>query len=236
MFFFHIPVHKDHQHYLAFSFQCMFYRWNVLPFGHSCSPYFFNKVLRPVIAFLRSKGLRIVVLISLRKHWNEVLTIDKYSINDLQWWFDSVLHWNTHVVVDRNIEAQLVTDASKTGWGAWIQDLQAQGFWNGRVSQSSSNFRELFAVLMTILSFKKKIHGKHIQVLSDNITTVAFLNGMGGSVTSLDKIVRTIHLEAIECNIHLSARYISGRKNWKADYLSRIKSTYEWKLHPALFR
>lgn len=40
----------------------------------------------------------------------------------------------------------------------------------------------------------------------------------------------------MEANITLTAKYLSGIQNWQADYLSRIKSTCEWRLHPNLFR
>jgi len=89
---------------------------------------------------------------------------------------------------------------------------------------------------MGVLSFKDQLKNKRVQVLSDNITTVAFINGMGGSTQKLDVISRALHVDAINGGIHLTAKFISGRNNWKADFLSRIKSTYEWKLHSNLFR
>ena len=61
--FFHIPVHPDQQELLGFAFQNKYYKWTVLPFGHCCSPYFFCKVLRPVIAYLRSKDIKVVVYV-----------------------------------------------------------------------------------------------------------------------------------------------------------------------------
>ena len=100
----------------------------------------------------------------------------------------------------------------------------------------SSNFRELFAVLMGILSFKELLRNKQVQVLSDNVTTVAMISGMGGSSVQLDSVARSIHLEAMEANIGLTAKYLSGIQNWRADFLSRVKSTYEWRLHPKLFQ
>ena len=37
--------------------------WQVLPFGLSCSPYFFAKTLRPVIQHLRQQGLRVMTYV-----------------------------------------------------------------------------------------------------------------------------------------------------------------------------
>ena len=139
-------------------------------------------------------------------------------------------------VVNKNIDVQLVTDASQCGWGAWIPGKEAQGFLNERMSMKSSNYRELFAVLMGILSFKGQLKNQKVQFLSDNVTTVAMINGMGGSSVQLDIVARTIHIEALEANITLSAKYIAGTLSWRADHLSRVRSTYQWRLHPNLFQ
>ena len=50
--------------------------------------------------------------------------------------------------VAKNIDVQLVMGASQCDWGAWIPGKEAQGLWNERMSMKSSNYRELFAVLM----------------------------------------------------------------------------------------
>ena len=61
--FFHIPVHKTHRTLLRFTFKSVYYTWNVLPFGHYCSPYYFTKILRPVVTYLKTKGLRLVLYV-----------------------------------------------------------------------------------------------------------------------------------------------------------------------------
>ena len=61
--FFHVPIAKEDRDYLGFYYKGFYYRWKVLPFGLSCSPFYFNKVLRPVITYLRSVGLRVTVFV-----------------------------------------------------------------------------------------------------------------------------------------------------------------------------
>ena len=62
------------------------------------------------------------------------------------------------------------------------------------------------------------------------------INGMGGSIASLDTKARSIHIVSMEANIKRQAKYLSGTQNWRADLLSRIESSYEWMLHPQLFK
>ena len=59
----HIPVAPEFQQYLGISFRNRFYVWQVLPFGLSSSPYFFCKAIRPVIQYLRMKGLRVTAYV-----------------------------------------------------------------------------------------------------------------------------------------------------------------------------
>ena len=61
--FFHIKVHPDHQKYLSFQFDNAYYSFTVLCFGFALSPYFFYKCLRPVVAYLRTLNIRLVLYV-----------------------------------------------------------------------------------------------------------------------------------------------------------------------------
>ena len=61
--FFHIKVHPDHQKYLSFQFDNAYYSFTVLCFGFALSPYFFYKCLRPIVAYLRTLNVRLVLYV-----------------------------------------------------------------------------------------------------------------------------------------------------------------------------
>lgn len=61
--FHHVRIHRDFQKYLGIFWNNIFYTWTVLPFGLSCSPYFFHKFLRPVVQYFRANGLRVVIYV-----------------------------------------------------------------------------------------------------------------------------------------------------------------------------
>ena len=74
-----------------------------------------------------------------------------------------------------------------------------------------------------------------IQILSDNVTTVAYVSNQGGPSKDLTQIAKAIwHLVASN-NIALQIRHISGTNNVDADHLSRLQDKYNWMLHPKLF-
>ena len=57
--FHHVRICTGDQKYLSMRWGDHFYVWKVLPFGMLASPYFFNKVLRPVETFLREINLQV---------------------------------------------------------------------------------------------------------------------------------------------------------------------------------
>lgn len=350
--FHHVPVHRDFQDFLGFQWCGHYYVWQVLPFGLSASPYFFCKTLRPVIEYLRLKGIRLLAymddililaepelidehtqlcidvlqsagwninfekssllpstdilyigyiidscgksglpelkvprarirkvrkdifralqlphikarslariagqcismckavypgklmlrgvynLLKQRNNWCDLLLWSTEAINDLNWWTESLKSWNGVVITPQCIDGQMETDASHIGWGAVYQGMHAQGMWNTRVAFKSSNYRELLTVLLGVMSFRDHLKGKVIQLLSDNVTTVSYLNHMGGPSLELSQLARAVWAECLENSITLIARHLPGKINVTADYLSRLGSKFEWKLHPRLF-
>ena len=61
--YFAIPIHSLDRKFLRFRWQKKSFQFNCLPFGLSSAPRVFTKALRPVIGYLRNKGVRCVVYI-----------------------------------------------------------------------------------------------------------------------------------------------------------------------------
>jgi hypothetical protein len=100
--------------------------------------------------------------------------------------------------------------------------MNASGLWDIRTSFKSSNHRELLTVLLALKSFRSHIKNKTIQILSDNITTIAYLNHMGGPVIELTQLAKAIWAECLDNNVMIYARHLPGRSNVEADSLSRL--------------
>ena len=56
-----VLVHPNHRKYLRFWWEDTLYQYRSLPFGLSSSPQVFTKLLRPVVAFLRRLGARLLI-------------------------------------------------------------------------------------------------------------------------------------------------------------------------------
>ena len=56
-----VPIHKDHQCFLQFRWENRFFQFVALPFGLSSAPWIFTKILKPVVVFLRRRGIRLII-------------------------------------------------------------------------------------------------------------------------------------------------------------------------------
>ncbi len=176
-------------------------------------------------------------LLASRQHWEDQLYLDQSTRTELQWWTEALESWNGAPISKAPISCPIATDASATGWGAVCNTTgrTAAGYWTKQLSQMPSNYREMMAVLLALHSFKH-LRNQHVQVLTDNITTAAYVNHLGGPSQLLMPIAKSIWMLAYEQNITLTARYLQGRCNSTADALSRLPNAYEWMLQPKLFQ
>lgn len=79
----------------------------------------------------------------------------------------------------------------------------------------------MMAVLLSMKAFKTDIKEKVVQVLTDNIMTVANVNFQGGQSADLTGIVSVIWSEALTNNVTLTAKYLARVENIHADLLPR---------------
>ena len=65
---------------------------------------------------------------------------------------------------------------------------------------------------------------------------MAYINVQGGSSQQLTNVAKNIWELALNNNITISAKFLAGKDNIQADYLSRLSPQYEWQLHPNMWR
>ena len=177
-------------------------------------------------------------LIATRGSWADTLYLDRGTTADLKWWYANLQAWNGKFIPKVEADCvQLATDASSYAWGGLLvaSGQQAQGSWEPVMAHRSSNFREMTAVLMSLKSFLSRLKNQKVQILTDNITTCAFINFQGGQSPQLDAVAREIWWLVMNNNIQISAKHIRGKDNVIPDALSRLDSPYNWRCHPGLF-
>ena len=159
---------------------------------------------------------------------------------DLQWWIDNAARC-TKAVSHGNPSLCIHTDASQDGWGAYNVSTKETtgGPWSDTDLDMSINAKELKAIGLGLKYFCKRIHTTHIQVRSDNVTAVAYIKHMGGTVSPLcNSLAKDIWTWCIDKKIWLSVTHIPGKCNVEADFGSRnlVGNDTEWELNDGVFQ
>ena len=155
--------------------------------------------------------------------------------DDIRWWVDNI---GMGKKVSHGVAAMtLKTDASFKGWGAVTDDTRTGGRWDQSEMEGSINVLEMKAVYFGLKALCAQFTDTHIKVLTDNTTTVAYINHMGGSHSNpCNDVARDIWLWSIQQNIWLTVTHIPGKQNTEADEASRVFSDdTEWKLCTNIF-
>lgn len=161
------------------------------------------------------------------------------SVKQLNWWIENVHLRNGKRIRPKEVSLHVCTDASQIGWGGLLQEngIRANGRWNNSEAVLPINCLELLAVYYSLQSLFRDSRDVHIQVLSDNVSAVAYVNDMGGMTSvPMDNIAKDIWTWCLQKDIYLSAVYLPGTYNVEADYLSRhFSDTTEWMLKSTIF-
>lgn len=166
----------------------------------------------------------------------KVFSLSGASLESLRWW-EQPKNLTMGKPWRREKLVVLTTDASPTGWGAHVGGRYFQGVWESG-EDNSSNFRELRAVICALRAAMPEVRGKHLQVMSDNTTTVTYVNKQGGTRSkSLMSLAYDLFSVAEKSLLSISAVHIKGMENTQADFLSRHSLlASEWALNKDVFR
>ena len=85
-----------------------------------------------------------------------------------------------------------------------------------------SNYRESLAILPAIKALEHDLKCEKVEVLSDNVAAVAYINNLGGSSPSFAALASAAWITTYELGIELYAKHLAGKENVHADHLSRL--------------
>ena len=148
-----------------------------------------------------------------------VANISVKAVEELNWWITEIPH--VRRIIHLDIDFTIHTDASETGWRATDGNNSTGGKWIEEKG-NHTNYPELKAIYLVVKSYRRYwLYKKHIQVNSDNITAIAYINNMGGSVSEKwNELDQYFWHFCIQENIWISAVHIPGKENTLADYMS----------------
>ncbi|KAJ1156603.1 hypothetical protein NDU88_009321 [Pleurodeles waltl] len=218
-------------------------------------PMFRNGAVVPVLKVLRLLGLfaSCILLVTharwhmralqwcLRRQWSQhrgdlegTVKISRDAAVDLKWWIASNNLSQGKPFQQSPPVATVITDASTLGWGAHLGDLEIKGLWSPEEQIFHINLLELRAVRLALKAFLPSLRGQSVQVLTDNTTTMWYINKQGGVGSYLlCREALRLWSWAKDHRICLIANHLAGVLNVRADSLSRhFSADHEWRLHP----
>ena len=186
----------------------------------------------------------------LNKHrsakWDRSIgTLSVQALSELRWWQTQLWTWNGKTVIPVSHTWVVITDAAKSGWGGWWQHVDRQarpqdetrGFFSRAEGKNSSNWRELTGVSFTIQSAVADLQGHSVLVETDNTTSAAYINHMGGRHWRLNMVAQELWEFCLRHRIKIRAIHRAGVDNVRADRLSREKyDPTGYRLLPEVFR
>ncbi|XP_063819157.1 uncharacterized protein LOC135057192 [Pseudophryne corroboree] len=154
----HIPIWPPHQAYLRFALQNCHYQFQALPFGLSTAPRVFTKVMAVMMFLLRKQGVNIIpymddllIKASSREKLLDGIAVSTQLLQDYGW----IL----------NLPKSHLEPMRKLPFQGMILDTETM---------------KVFLPLEKALA-SHILHDQAIQVQSDNVTAVTYINRQGGT-------------------------------------------------------
>ena len=185
---------------------------------------FICKVVRPGRIFLR----RLIDLSTSVNKLHHHITMNKSVREDLKWWMEFLQSWNQTSIIPESFhitsaDIKLYTDASGMGYGAIYNNEWIQGRWVGNSSKYSIDFKELFAIVASVLTWGKHWVGKKIIFFTDNLPITQIWDTGTSHSKEVMVLVRKLYLFAAQIGFSVSLKHILGIYNPIADSISRFQ-------------
>ena len=99
------------------------------------------------------------------------------------------------------------SNISNLGWGGYLKPLRTSGMWTRSQLFWYIHRKELMAIFLSLKFFLKSQENVHVQIMTNNSTSVSYLNRMGGDKISHSFKSAIRHLEMVprESYLHFSS-------------------------------
>jgi ribonuclease HI len=173
--------------------------------------------------------------------WDGRVTVTPAVSGELKWWLRRISLNPPTATRPPPVQATLTTDASPDGWGGVLEcggeTRMTFGRWKGTERLLTSNARELTAVRKALEELRSEFtieRDSTVLVRSDNTTTVQLIRKWKAAATLLPHLRCLWNLTG-QMEIHLTATYLPGIHNERADRLSRMGNAMDYAVKREIF-
>ena len=119
------------------------------------------------------------------------ISVTSHLKSHLQWWLKPENMLKGQDLKPKKHSQILTTDASISGWGAHLGQMQVAGTWSENLQKQHINYLEMMAVFLGLKHFLKHLENKVVLVKTDNTTVMCYINKQGGG----DSIPKSVHFD-----------------------------------------
>lgn len=185
--FYNIPLRKEDSKFFSFKWKNVTYCWNVLCFGWSLSPYFFCKIIRSFVGYLRENNLRIISYVDdflLPANVVDISSHKEFALSELKK-FGFILN---------EPKSQLTPTVKKKFIGFFVE------------TDAAANTIKISIPKDRIIKVKKDIK----RALKSGLVTARFLACIAGQLISMTKAI--IPTKLLLRNVF---RLLASKQSWK---------------------
>ena len=172
--------------------------------------------------------------------WGAQVTLSSACLQELVWWKSNLsTTLVTRHLQEVEISQHVFSDSSGKAFGGCWKDKHVQSHFSEKQAKLTINTKEMLAVYYTLSSFAHELRNENVLIHCDNSVTVSRVRRLGSSDCLRDQIIHKIYHLADIYNFSLQATWISGKRNKKADFLSRrlmSNPRLEWTLPDTWFQ
>ena len=167
------------------------------------------------------------------------------ALQDLDWWIHNLSASISNPIILPHPDISIQTDSSDLRWGGYLKPLRTSGMWTRSQLFWHINRKELMANFLSLKFFLKSQENVHVQIMTDNSTSVSYLNRMGGTKSvTLSNLALDIWRWSLRKAVYISAVHVAGLLNISrfqllihSDPLSRFQLlSTEWMLCKRIFQ
>ena len=170
---------------------------------------FASKIIRPGRIFL----CRLISTAHSVKRLHHFIYLNKDARKDIKWWIDNCIHLNKkHFIPEifsiTTNDIKLFTEASSIGFGAIYDYLWIQGKWSPALSQRSIDYKKLFAIWASCVTWGSQWERKHIIFFTDNKPITELWQSGSSSSEQLMDLLKKLYSMAVHYNLSISFKHI----------------------------
>jgi len=167
--------------------------------------------------------------------WEDSVSLTTTATEELLWWRTHLRQWNGLSWIVANPQVDIYTDASTSGWGVVINNHSYSGSWTAAEQPRHINYKELLTVFFALR--RPEVKGRTVNIISDNITTIAYINHFGGTRSpELMKLATSLWNWCLKTGTRIRTTYVPSAFN-PADAPSRqLTGQLEWSISRSFFK